>query len=244
MLGPDGRPYRFGYDATQDTGRRRIATPILKSEDDQLPADKRKKLLANVRDVRRNFVVAGWMVRQHINYVATFNFQAPADDQAFNDRLETFVRWWGRPQNCDAAGRHSLGRLLRLWEGSRTVDGDVLLLKLDTGLIQTIEGDRVRTPYGSELPQGVSASELKHGVQTDKYGKAKAYAISKRKSSALGEFTYERMVRAAFMEHHGYFDRPDQIRGISPLAGPVDTLTVPSAKCQHIRSSAEGLAAC
>ena len=41
---------------------------------------------------------------------------------------------------------------------------------------------------------------------------------------AVGGFAFERIVRAAFMEHHGFFDRFDQIRGISPLAPAVNTL--------------------
>ena len=89
---------------------------------------------------------------------------------------------------------------------------------MDLGLRK---GDRICTPTRG-LPAGVKAKELTHGVQTDKAGRPRAYCICKR--SPLGGFAFERIVRAAFMEHHGFFDRFDQLRGISPLAPAVNTL--------------------
>jgi len=46
----------------------------------------------------------------------------------------------------DVSGRHSRQRFVRLMEQRRTVDGDMFMLKVASGHVQAIEGDRVRTP--------------------------------------------------------------------------------------------------
>ncbi len=206
---------RFGYDAVEDKDRRKPPAANTKSEDDLLTPGKRKKLTGATRDIHRNFSIAGWAIRKHLDYVSTFSFQSRTGSKELDDRIEEMFAWWMRPANCDVAGRHSLGRLIRLTEARRTVDGDVFLLKLSDGRLQAIEGDRVCTPTRG-LPAGVNAKELTHGVQADKAGRPRAYCICKR--SPLGGSAFERIVRAAFMEHHGFFDRFDQLRGISPLA--------------------------
>ena len=56
-----------------------------------------------------------------------------------DEQMEGLIRWWSRPANCDVAGRHTLQRLTRLWEERRTIDGDVFVLKLSDGRVQSIE---------------------------------------------------------------------------------------------------------
>ena len=50
---------RLGYDAAEDKDRRKPPSSRTKSEDELLPADKRKKLTATARDIHRNFSIAG-----------------------------------------------------------------------------------------------------------------------------------------------------------------------------------------
>jgi capsid protein len=220
VLGADGFPaVRAGYDAVESSPRRRIPATSLKSEDYELLPEQRRSLVSTARDLNRNFTIAAWAIRKHLDYVSTFSFQAKTDDPALNDDIETFVRWWSQPANCDVASRHPLRRIVRLAEERRTVDGDVFLLKLADGRLQAIEGDLVRTPYGGA--DGIPPASLVHGVQVDAAGAARAYAVCRRSFGM--DFQFERMVRADRVCHHGYFDRFDQVRGISPLAAAINT---------------------
>jgi capsid protein len=220
VLGSDGQPaLRAGYDAVASSLRRRIPATSLKSEDQELLPEQRRSLVSTARDLNRNFTIAAWAIRKHLDYVSTFSFQAKNDDPALNDDVEAFVRWWSQPGNCDVSARHPLRRIVRMAEERRTVDGDVFLLKLADGRLQAIEGDRVRTPYGGA--DGIPPASLVHGVQVDAAGAALAYAVCKRSFGM--DFQFERMVRAEWVCHHGYFDRFDQVRGISPLAAAINT---------------------
>jgi len=223
----DLRPARrraLGYDAATSSRRRRAPVGILKTEDDHLTVTGRKKLIGTARDLRRNYAIAKWMVTKHLDFVSTFTFQARTKDEGLNTEIENLMRHWGRRANCDVAGRHNLGRLTRLWEASRTLDGDVFVLRLSDGRLQSIEGDRVRTPAAkAKLPDGVKAKDMTHGVKTSPAGKALGYAVHKRvpKSS---RFEFHRYLRAKHVEPLGYYDRIDQVRGISPMAPAINAL--------------------
>jgi predicted TIM-barrel fold metal-dependent hydrolase len=78
-----------------------------------LPAGKRAKLVSTTRDVRRNYEVAAWAVRKHLDYVATFNLQLRNRDEALNARIERLMEWWGEPANCDVRRVHPFWRFGR-----------------------------------------------------------------------------------------------------------------------------------
>jgi capsid protein len=212
----------FGYDAVVDSKRRRSPQVQVMSEDSQLrPAD-RKKLVATARDLPRNYAIAAWMIRKHLDYVSTFGFQARTPNKAFNKRLERLLTQYSRAVLFDVAARHSRQRFLRLAEARRTLDGDVGILKLSSGRVQAIEGDRIRTPIG-EIPGGLDPDKIIHGVRVSKGGKAQAYCLCDR-SKWGGGFRFNRMVPARHLYLHGYFDRFDQVRGIGLVAPGINTL--------------------
>lgn len=213
--------FRFGaYAAADEDHRRKSVSSSLLSEDSHLPPEKRRRLVANGRDLARNFSIAAWMIRKHLDFVSSFRFQPSTQDEQFNQRLQAFVAKWGRRKNCDVAGRHTLRRMLRLAEARRVVDGDVFLLKLRDGRLQAIEGDRIRRPVLG-LPAGLQADQWAHGVQTDKAGRALRYMLCQRTSSG---FQYERTLQARNVAQLAYYDRFDQTRGISPLASALNPL--------------------
>jgi capsid protein len=215
----------LGFDAVKSTHRRKAPSGVLRSEDQELTPSERAKLLSGSRDIARNFSIAGWAIRKHLDYVSTFHFQPKCKDKKLNARLLQFVTWWSKPENFDVAGRHSLRRSMRMLERARTVDGDQLVVKMANGKVQFLEGDRVRTPYGG-FPDGTPVTSVEHGVQCnwDEAGKALRYAVCRRGrsndfSTNSGSFFFERWVPAQNAWLHGYFDRVDQIRGIA-LLGP------------------------
>src|SRR6187401_3489249 len=84
------------YDAVHAKNKRSAPTGILRSEDAELtPADRRKMLSAS-RTLHRNFTVAAWMIRKHLDYVSTFTFQARTGNDSLDDSLEKLVRWWSQ----------------------------------------------------------------------------------------------------------------------------------------------------
>src|SRR5690606_28009674 len=215
------RARAWAYDATEPRGRRKAPPVRTGSEDKLLDASRRKKLIANARDLHRNFAIAAWMVRKHLDYVASFSFHCRSGNVDLDEQVENFVAEWSLPYNCDVAGRHRLSRMLRLLEARRTLDGDVGLLMLTNGQVQAIEGDRIRTPVGqTTLADG--NTEWIHGVRCNRAGRALAYAIHRR--TGVDSYELERIVAARHLHLLGYYDRIDQVRGVSPIATALNPL--------------------
>lgn len=212
----------FTYDATEPKNRRLAPTGALWSEDRELPATRRRSLVSGVRDLRRNFAIAAWAIRKHLDYVSSFRFRADTGVPELDDQIDRFIEIASRPQNFDVAGRHSLRRFVRLMEACRVVDGDVFALKLNDGTLQAIEGDRVRQPENYDPAFSPVPERFINGVKVDDYGRPLSYAIHRR--GPMGQsFEFERTIAASKAIHHAWLDRFDQTRGISPLASALNT---------------------
>lgn len=215
---------RFAYDAVEDRGKRKAAQPITRDEDQELKGERKRKLISAARDLPRNFAIAAWAIRKHLDYVSSFEFKSRTGNRDVDMRIEELMRERSRKENCDVSNRHSLRRLMRLWERHRTVDGDVLIVRMRDGRLQTIEADRCRLPIamsGVSLPGGLSAKDFTEGVRLDKFNKAIGYAISDRRRDS-SDLVFNRVIPADFVEHLAYFERNDQVRGISPLSSAVN----------------------
>lgn len=209
----------FGYDAAETSHRRRAPSVARGTEDRELDATGRARVIQSARDLQRRFSIAAWAVRKHLDYVSSFSFRCRTgvvlpNGVDLDQRVEDLVGWWSRAENFDAAGRHGLKRMLRLIEARRTLDGDVAIIKLADGRIQAIEGERIRSPRGER--------GWVHGVRIDDSGRAIAYAVHRRADWGAS-YQLDRIVPAERLILHGYFDRIDQVRGISPLAPALNT---------------------
>jgi capsid protein len=219
----------FGYDAV-DTGegKRRAPSGVTRSEDDELPVQKRRKLLSQTRDLARNFALLGWAIRQHLNYITTFNFQPKTGNRRLNQKLAAFLENWSEPENFDVAGITPLWNFIRLAEVRRCIDGDMLALKLANGQVQAIEGDRLLSPRTA--PREIAARNWFHGVELGPYGRHLAYAVHGRgKSNDFGavgssQFVFERAVPAYQALLFAHRERFDQVRGITPLTAAINSL--------------------
>ena len=211
--------FASGYDAVKTSGKRKAASPVLKTEDDELKGRDRHSMVGTTRDLARNFALVSWAIRKHLDYVSRFDFQMRTESDLLNAQIETLMEEWQRPNNGDAAGRHSFSRMLRLFEACRTKDGDVFALKLQSGQLQAIEGDRIRQP---DANSGVNLDgNWINGVRVNAAGAAAEYALFDRAGD--GRFEFNRAVQASRLIQHGYFERFDQVRGISPLAAAVNS---------------------
>lgn len=214
------------YDAVTSRGKRRQPTGLLRREDDELRPQDRKKAISSTNTLNRNFATAAWAIRCHLNYVSTFTFQARNENEALNKKLETLVETRSRAENFEVTGRYPRPRFIRMAELRRTLDGDMGIAKIYNGRVQATEGDCIRTP-DSGLPSGYAAADFIHGVRTNRIGRPLEYCVCRRgasNDSVSGgtRFEFERMVNARNMLHFGYFDRFDQVRGISPLISAVN----------------------
>lgn len=204
---------QLSYDATEPKNKRREPAQALYSEDAHLNSARRKKLTANNRDLVRNYAVVGWTVRKHVDFVASHTLNITSPDRGLNKEIEAMFAEWG--DDCDVQGRLDFCDFARMGEARRTIDGDVGMVQLADGYLQGIESERIKDPPKAD-------ESWTHGVQTNAAGRAQRYAVHRRTMGGTG-LEFERQVDAANMHLLGYFDRFDQVRGISPMAPSLNT---------------------
>jgi capsid protein len=212
---------QFGYDIIDPANGRRhkINMRPLFSEDHELMPQRRRRVIATTRDLPRNYAVAAWAIRKHLDYVSTFHFQSRTGVKELDAAIDVNVRQWSKPANCDIARRHSLRRMIRMAEARRTVDGDMLMVRMAQGRFQALNSERVGTPGDSGSTQ-YDPIAWRHGVKVDKGNAAIAYAIV----NAVQHNLLERVIPAANARLHGYFEYPNQVRGISPITPAIGTM--------------------
>lgn len=204
---------QFGYDAVEQTGKRRLSSTNLRSEDQELLANKRRQLYAQNRDLMRNFSIAGWAVRKHLDFVADLSFASQTRtpfDYEFQSRMR---EWMENPKLCDIRAQHTFQRMLRMTEARAVLDGDHLLVKLSGGMLQQIEADRIRNG-----PSPRNGFNVVHGCVQNEPGATVAYQVHKRGRNGSG-YQYQGDVPAEHCLFHAYYpsERSDQTRGVGPI---------------------------
>jgi capsid protein len=227
------RKARFGYDAADPSTSRRNKGNRVYAADELLPDTKRRRIIESATDLQRNYSIAAWLIRKHLDTVAVFSFQAATEDERFNEQWESLMRWWGKPINFEAGQRHSLRRFTRLLEMRRVLAGDVFIAKMVDGRVQGIESDRVLTPTGSDVREG----NWVNGIKLGPGGKLASVAVHKRDVS--GRYIFEREIKAGNIIQLGYFTEFDQYRGVSPLTSVINTFQDISEVTEYTRIKAK-----
>ena len=208
-----------GYDAvkTSSPKKRRALKSIVKNFDKELSAKDRRTLSWSVRDIYRNFETVGWAIRRHLDYVASYSFQVRTDNPTLNTQLERLIGQWSK--KCDVSGRHSLRRMIRILETCRLFDGDALLVKTRTGLLQGIEGDRI----ASYFPQGFKADSERwvHGIEVDRQLRYKRFSVCNRNDS--GQLSHSNFIKAEHAILHANYTEFNQVRGVTELASAINS---------------------
>lgn len=207
------------YDAVDSSTRRRAPRSTVRSEDVELTKPKRKRMISTSRDLLRNFELAGFALRMHLDYVSGFTVQYTTPDDTLNEELERDLRTWSRPANFDAQGRHSLQRMVRLGEACALTDGDFFYIMLADGTVQGIEGDRVTTPSGGRDFKADDFEQLVHGIELDRRGRMRRVCICRRENTQL---LFDSWAQARNVVQRGYFTRIDQVRGITPFSSAIN----------------------
>lgn len=210
----------FGYDALEPRGRRKSIVRTVNREDHHTKGSKHRGLQETSADLCRNYAIAQWMVRRHLDYVASFDFHGRNDDEDLNNRLEKFMRERSTRKRTDVAGRFGREKLFRIVEARRVLDGDTLLIKLNDGRLQGIQADLIRDPKSARRGE----ENWVNGVRIGKFGQALEFGVQARKSDTQNEDL--RRVKARNAIHYGFFDRyaNDQVRGVSPLVAALNPM--------------------
>lgn len=210
------------YDALEPKGRRKSPRTTVAREDVYLLGGKRTKLQANASDIVRNFAIAAWAVRRHLDYVARMDFRAVTKDKGLNKEIESLVDIQSKPTNFDRGGRATREKFFRMAEARRVIDGDTGLLLLQDGSVQGIESDLVRNPTKIEKS---NSHEWVDGVEIDGAGYPRRYAIFGRGKGGKS-YEWRRNVQAAAFILYGFFDRyaSEQVRGVSPIVTALNPL--------------------
>ncbi len=222
--GPKAFTWYSGYDATKPKGRRQAPTGLVRDEDRELPVASRRALVSATRDIHRNFAIAAWAIRRHLDYVTKFRFKSKTGNPELDLKINAAIEVAGKAENFDIAGRHSLARATRMSEARRVVDGDIAWYKLRDGKTQVIEGDRIATPYAG-LPGNIDPMYVCRGIKVTPEGKAEWYVLCRRaRTNDIGytgqDLQFEAILPARLVYLHACYDlgRFDQVRGITPLA--------------------------
>ena len=214
---------QFDYDAVEDKKRRQAPRIRLLREDDHLTPSKRRKLTATSRDLARNYSLAAWAVRCHVAYIASFAFKAQTGNDSLDQQLTELVSKWSNRSRFDYRQKHGLNRFLRIAEIRRVLDGDVFWHKMRDGSVSAIEEDRIRTPTrATTLSASMNLDDVTHGVWETPGGRARGYCLHNRTKG--GGFEFDRVLQARHVLPHGYYDRYDQTRGVSPMAPAINAL--------------------
>ncbi len=213
-------PTALKYDAIQETSRRTLPARDTRSEDRVLRIEQRDRLNSVSRDVRRNNVIGAWMIRKHQDFVSDIIIRVGGKDDGLKRDLDQFLRLHTARNRFDVAGRFSLPAFVRIMEGARTLEGDFGVLKLKTGHVQGIEADSIRDPRDF----GIDQENWHNGVRTNpKGGRHIEYALHTR--NRHGGFVFDRKVPVKNFWLHGYFDRVNQVRGVTPLSTALNGLS-------------------
>lgn len=210
----------FGYDATDTSSPRRSLPAVdLRGEDEILDRLKRDRLVSTARDAKRNWVVAGWMIRKHLDFVSDFTWRANTPDKEWNKAAQDLIQKWGRRHTAHVSRRHPLRRLVRMAETMRVLDGDLLIEKIKPSTsLNLIRGDRIRNRGAADKSQWVSGVRIHQRTQ-------ESLEFDVHKRTRGGRFVPDKRIPAANCIHHGYFnDDPECIRGISPMAPALNDL--------------------
>lgn len=212
-----GATTTWGYDAAASNPRRSMPARDLRAEDAILDPFARDQVVSNSRDANRNWTVAAWMIRKHLDFVSDFRFHPKTNDEGFDRDLRAFVDNWSKKDNFTTSKRYSLRRWMRIAEACRTMDGDGVVEKVRGGLVNYIRGDRIRN-----APPGQAARDWKHGVRANAFGELVAYCVQKRGFD--GRYKFDKLLPAKNAVHHAYLTDADQIRGVSPVTTALNML--------------------
>jgi lambda family phage portal protein len=135
----------------------------------------RRELVDRARQLERNSVIAEGMLSRAVeNVVGTgYGLQCQTKSESWNEAVEEKWEKWCR-DGADVRGLNTFGELTALSYRSWLRDGDVGLIKLADGHVQSVESDQIANPMGN-----IPSRDQIDGVNLDERGRPLSYLVVK-----------------------------------------------------------------
>ena len=221
-------PTSLGYHAVSDKGRRQSPKSRVKPEFSQLTARDRSSLDATIQDLPRNFELAAWMVRMHVEYVSQFELYVNTGDEDLDKILEDLFDWHAHKDRFDVARRHGRDEAMRLFEIAKVFSGDAAFNRLPDGDLQLIPGRRIAKPtkfINNKATQELLKTVNDRGLIVDKTTGRVLKACMCHWSDDGNHLEFDHLEEWENLIYDGYFTDADQDRGVSPIASAVNRMT-------------------
>lgn len=186
-------------------------------------------MLERARHYQRNDQVVGQGVRRVVANIVQDGFRLDINtgDPAIDVELKSrWLEWSTDADQCHSEGEHDFCQLERMALSSVIVDGDVFVLPLSTGRLQSVEAHRCRTPR-------TTARNVVHGVMLDDAARRQEYWFTREDlglNQALNKVADIKRYPARDADgnrqvFHLYApDRFSQRRGVTAIAPVSDTV--------------------
>ena len=198
------RLYNYAFSFLNTQGRRRDHGSQIQPQSVQLDETGRDKAHVLGRDLYKDSSLFRWAVDFHCKNTTGFVFQAKSKDKGFNRALEQYYEHFNR--TLDFSGRYSFEELREIWERRAVIDGDVLLVKLNNGQIQSYQSDWIR---GND-------NGFVQGVKLDEFGRPLGYQIERTTTNGKTIKNYYPARHSILIAY--WTGELDAYRGVSPLA--------------------------
>lgn len=201
----DGGLDYAAYPQLVGNGRRRDHGSEIQAQAVSLDMHKRRRAVVLARDLYKESKVLRWAVDFHCLNTTSFGFRPMSDDQGFNRALLDFYDYFN--ETADLTGRFQFEELWDVWEHRRVLDGDVLVILLDDGRLQTIQSNW--------LADDPACPDCVQGLYLDAYGRTTGYHVERQ--TTRGQIKRYR-IPAEHTEFIAYYDyEVDAYRGVTPL---------------------------
>lgn len=179
----------------------------------------RREIVDRARQLEQNSILAEAMLSRATESVVGVGYalQARTEDSEWNSQAEALWKAWN--PLADSRGLCSFDEILALLYRSWLRDGDVGVVKQNSGTLRVLESDEIATPEGYGQPNMVD------GVEVDSQGRVVAFHVLSGKPDAAFMGADRRLltdrvrVPARYVEFMARRQRLGQTRGISAFSG-------------------------
>ena len=210
----------FGaYAATETSPHRRSPTRILKTTDDLLNRERRKKGNATLREEESNCSLLGWIVRKHLDYVSRFEINYRSGNANLDGEVKGLLDWHSRKRNFDYRSRLSRNQWMAIFERNKAMFGDAFGIMLASGRLQGVDSPQIGKPQYFETENSLTPREQdrinQHGLVVSDGGIIEAYCVCYRDKH--GKLIFDHLEEPGNVLHDGYWTEFNQLRAPSPL---------------------------
>lgn len=144
-----------------------------------LTPERRRSMVKRARQIDENNMLGSSLLDRAVDNIIGWGFtlQSTSKDKGWRSEIEAVWREY-EMSGMDARGMMLGDELQRAWYRSRLRDGDIGILLLRNGAVQTIEADFIETPYGGRGGRTNEDPEIIDGVEVNGIGRPLAYHVA------------------------------------------------------------------